>query len=399
MTACSLRDILVSRRRDQRAHDERACALANAHLDAVLVHCDPRLRPARGVVRRARAAARAGRTTPASSSPAARRRAARRERFVVSAGGGLVGGAAAARRRRGAARPLAAHRPADAPDRGSVPARTRTGPRSAAARRRASSSSAPCPTSAPSCAKRAASVSQCGYNTALELVRAGVPALVVPYATAEEDEQRRRARRLARLGAVRVLDPALLDPRALARELELLLEFEPAPAAARPRRRAPDLRAAVGARRPGGGEDGMSAADERAGRPQEPHERAGAHAAAVLRAPVARARRRRRRDSRADGRRAREAVAARARRRPPARRARGAVRPRRRRLAAAGCRGGARDRHRARRGGRAVRLRPVAAERGRAHHARAADRGLRPPPAALARLPPAAPEGRPDHRA
>ena len=41
-TACSLRDILVSTRANQREHDDRAAALANAHLDAVLVHCDPR---------------------------------------------------------------------------------------------------------------------------------------------------------------------------------------------------------------------------------------------------------------------------------------------------------------------------------------------------------------------
>ncbi len=40
-TACSLRDILVAGRDDQRAHDDRARALADAHLDAVLVHCDP----------------------------------------------------------------------------------------------------------------------------------------------------------------------------------------------------------------------------------------------------------------------------------------------------------------------------------------------------------------------
>ena len=50
----------------------------------------------------------------------------------------------------------------------------------------------------------AASVSQCGYNTALGLIRTRVPALVVPYATPEEDEQTRRAQRLARLGVVQV---------------------------------------------------------------------------------------------------------------------------------------------------------------------------------------------------
>ena len=42
MTACSLRDILVTGRDNQAGHDERACRLANAHLDAILVHSDPR---------------------------------------------------------------------------------------------------------------------------------------------------------------------------------------------------------------------------------------------------------------------------------------------------------------------------------------------------------------------
>ena len=57
-------------------------------------------------------------------------------------------------------------------------------------------------------------ISQCKYNTALDLVRTKVPTLVVPYATPEEDEQTRRAQRLAKLGVVKVADhpdPALLD--------------------------------------------------------------------------------------------------------------------------------------------------------------------------------------------
>jgi predicted glycosyltransferase len=72
-----------------------------------------------------------------------------------------------------------------------------------------------------------ASVSQGGYNTALEVVRSGVPGLLVPYATPEEDEQLRRARRLERLGAVRVLAPERLGRSTLAAELRRLLTFRP----------------------------------------------------------------------------------------------------------------------------------------------------------------------------
>jgi predicted glycosyltransferase len=226
MTACSLRDILVRRRPDQRAHEERACALANAHLDAVLVHCDPafaRLEETFGAL--PRLALPVQYTGFVVKGPPGVGRRARR--VVVSSGGGLVGGpllraAAAAQRllrpRTGLPMRLIAGPfcPTDewgALDRAAVDGveLVRTVPDLGAELREA-----------------AASVSQCGYNTALEVVRARVPALVVPYATAEEDEQQRRARRLARLGAVRVLDPSRLDPSTLARELELLLEFEPA---------------------------------------------------------------------------------------------------------------------------------------------------------------------------
>jgi predicted glycosyltransferase len=72
-------------------------------------------------------------------------------------------------------------------------------------------------------------VSQCGYNTAIEILAARVPALVVPFATPEEDEQTVRAGRLAALGAVRVLDPDLLHPAPLVAEVRRLLDFRPAP--------------------------------------------------------------------------------------------------------------------------------------------------------------------------
>ena len=55
-------------------------------------------------------------------------------------------------------------------------------------------------------------MSQCGYNTALDLLRARVPALVVPFAEGREDEQTRRAARLERCGALRVLPPERLEP-------------------------------------------------------------------------------------------------------------------------------------------------------------------------------------------
>jgi predicted glycosyltransferase len=74
-------------------------------------------------------------------------------------------------------------------------------------------------------------VSQCGYNTALDVLRAGVPALVVPFAAPGEDEQARRAARLAATGAVRALDPGHLNGERLAAAVLDLLADPPDPRA------------------------------------------------------------------------------------------------------------------------------------------------------------------------
>jgi predicted glycosyltransferase len=71
------------------------------------------------------------------------------------------------------------------------------------------------------------SVSQCGYNTSMELLRSRVPALVVPFVGPADREQMRRARRMAGLGLARVLEPERADAATLAREIRALLEFRP----------------------------------------------------------------------------------------------------------------------------------------------------------------------------
>jgi len=65
----------------------------------------------------------------------------------------------------------------------------------------------------------ALSLSQGGYNTTMDLLRAGTPAVVVPYSEGNENEQGRRARRLAELGVLRVVPPAELRPDRLLAEL------------------------------------------------------------------------------------------------------------------------------------------------------------------------------------
>ncbi len=222
MTACSLRDILVTGRDDQIRHDERACRLANAHLDAVLVHSDPRFARLEETF-----GAFDGLTVPVRYTGfvvgLARRRPLRERRVVVSAGGGLVG------------EPLL-QAAIDAQRIGTgLPMRAIAGPlmpEDAFARLRERAAGVPdlellrsVPDLASELAAATAAVSQAGYNTTLEIVRAGVPAVVVPYATPEEDEQTRRARRLAQLGVLRVLER--LHPTTLAAEIRRLDGFEP----------------------------------------------------------------------------------------------------------------------------------------------------------------------------
>jgi predicted glycosyltransferase len=74
----------------------------------------------------------------------------------------------------------------------------------------------------------AGSVSQCGYNTAMDLLESRVPALVVPYGEGNEDEQLKRARRLEALGALRVLPAGEMTPARLAAEMSSLASFAPA---------------------------------------------------------------------------------------------------------------------------------------------------------------------------
>ena len=75
----------------------------------------------------------------------------------------------------------------------------------------------------------AGSVSQCGYNTVLDVLRSRVPALVVPFAAGREDEQTRRAVRLACLDAVRFLEAGRADGATLAAEIRALVDFRPTP--------------------------------------------------------------------------------------------------------------------------------------------------------------------------
>lgn len=229
LVVCSLRDLLVTARRNQQGFDDRAQDLCDRYFDLVLVHTDPafaRLEesftpstPLRTPLAYTGFMTRGGDALSATGT---------REGIVISAGGGQVG---------------------DALFRAAVAAHDRIWPRfglpmtivagpfapaavlaelEAAARGRAGLTVLPSvPSLAPLLARARASVSQCGYNTALDLLRCQVPALVVPFAEGRENEQSRRAARLEERGLIRTLDSTALTPDRLADEIAALLTFSP----------------------------------------------------------------------------------------------------------------------------------------------------------------------------
>jgi predicted glycosyltransferase len=229
LVACSLRDILVARANQQR-HDDRARWWADRYFDAVFVHADPRLarleesfhprRPLRVPVHYT------GYVVPDRS---ATQPVVRGEHVLVSAGGGIVG------------EPLFRAALAARALRPGLALRIVAGPFLPEAHWQALQQSArgtpgvelvrQVPDMVAEMRRARASISQCGYNSALDIVVSGVPALVVPYATSTENEQSERAVRLAGLGALRHMNPESLTGPQLAAQIDALLAFRPCAAA------------------------------------------------------------------------------------------------------------------------------------------------------------------------
>jgi len=227
VVVCSVRDILVDRGDEQREHDERARALADRYFDAVLVHGDPAFArfdeffrpsaPMRTPVHYT------GFVADRARTPAA----AERHGILVSGGGGRFASAlfmaaidAHGLLKRPPAMTIVAGPLCEESVWRRVCDRTRHHPLIRVRR-----------SVADLCGEMSASqlsISQCGYNTALDIIHARVPALVVPFAERHETEQTDRARRLAALGVVRVLNADCLNPTTLAAAVEDMPGFQPA---------------------------------------------------------------------------------------------------------------------------------------------------------------------------
>ena len=230
MVACSLRDILVSARPDQQVHDDRARWLTDRYFDLVLVHTDAAFTRLEDSFRPRQPMGTPVRYTGFVVPHRAQGELPPRgDHLLVSAGGGIVG------------EPLfRATLEAHALMEDAPPLRIIAGPflpeahwdalQQVAGGRAGVTLVRHVPDMVDELRRARASISQCGYNTALDLVMSGTPALVVPYSTRTENEQADRAERLARLGVVQNHGTEALTPELMRASIQRLLAFEPAPA-------------------------------------------------------------------------------------------------------------------------------------------------------------------------
>lgn len=223
----SIRDILIGRGDEQGEFDDRASDLANRYFDAVFAHSDPAFARLNETFRpRVPLRIPIHYTGFVVSNGRPHGRARPRRGIVVSAGGGIAG-------YRLLSTAIAAQRLLE----NDLEMKIITGPflpedawrslRAQAGGRKGLTLRRSVPDLSTELHGASASVSQCGYNTALDLLRARIPALVVPFADGGEDEQTKRASRLEALGAVRVLALDGLEASRLAAEIQALLRFRP----------------------------------------------------------------------------------------------------------------------------------------------------------------------------
>ncbi len=214
--ASSVRDILVEKNDPDRL--DAIVKLLRRSFDAVLVHGDPNLVSFGETFGAADRIADLIRYTGyvAPAVPVCAEDGPGRGEVVVAAGGGAVGGALL--RAALAARPLSALAEA--------PWRLITGPNLPPEEREGLIAPAGVtvetlrPDYREILSRAAVSVSQAGYNTVMDILVAGVRAVLVPFSTSTETEQTRRANLLGAHGRVQIVPEVALSPLALARAID-----------------------------------------------------------------------------------------------------------------------------------------------------------------------------------
>lgn len=223
LVVCSVRDILVTRRRDQKKHDRVARERLNNYFDLVLVHSDP------GYVRLELTFSEftnleipvhyTGFVTPKAIAEVAQPSSSTGQ-VLVSVGGGRVGEQLLSMALR--AQPLLYKRLG-------LSMFLLTGPfLPEAAKKRLqllgnNEGLRIEPYVEDLCGEMGRSdlsISQCGYNTMMDVLLSGIPSIVVPYCEAGEDEQLRRAQILHERGRLEVIHPDALSVNKLLQQIE-----------------------------------------------------------------------------------------------------------------------------------------------------------------------------------
>ncbi|WP_209021317.1 glycosyltransferase family protein [Paracoccus ravus] len=218
---CSLRDIVQEKAKPGRA--EETVALIHAHYDGVLIHGDPTFARLEDSFPLAGQIADRLTYTGLVAPPPPRERP---EGFdtVTSAGGGAVGAALARAALEAAAilPPGLRHCIICGPNL-PQPQRDELMARAAALSSRTVKIETFRPDFVGLLAASRLSVSQAGYNTVCDLLRAGCHAILVPFAAGGETEQATRARRLAQIGRATVLPEDGLSGQELAAAISAAL--------------------------------------------------------------------------------------------------------------------------------------------------------------------------------
>jgi predicted glycosyltransferase len=229
---CSLRDILVGSRRDQERFEQKAIALANEFFDAVLIHSDEKFArfedSLKTNLKLKIPRIYTGFVVPNAQKQTRRNLKTATKKIIVSAGGGIVGETLLRTS-------IAAHKLLSQTEKietkivaglflpeeifQKLKIETRQIKNLKLIRFEKNLRGA--------MAESDVSVSQCGYNTAFDILLSGVSGIVVPYDENGEDEQMIRARKLEKLNALKVLSSKELATESLSKAIKKSFTFQP----------------------------------------------------------------------------------------------------------------------------------------------------------------------------
>jgi len=229
---CSLRDILVGSRSKQERFETRAIKTANKYFDAIFIHSDKSFaKLEESLITKERLQIPqfyTGFVVPDSKPISSKQKHGKTKKIIVSAGGGRVGETLIRSS-------IGAHKILSKLE--NIKTKIAVGlflPEDAYRNIKRESKRIKgltirrfIPGLRAEMAVSDVSVSQCGYNTAFDILLSSVSAIVVPYSENGEDEQKIRADKLEKMKALKVLDAKDSNPERLAREIATAFSFKP----------------------------------------------------------------------------------------------------------------------------------------------------------------------------